>query len=458
MGVIEDDRSIAASGLAERIQGSVVLPGDADWDEARQAWNLAADQRPAAVVLAECAEDVVATVEAARARSLSVAAQGTGHAAGPLRLDDRTILLRTSRMREVTVDPVARTARAAAGAIWQDVTAVASEHGLAALAGSSPDVGVVGYTLGGGLSWLARSHGLAANSVTAIEVVTADGVVRRVDEATDPDLFWALRGGGGSYGIVTAIEFRLYPVAEVYAGMMLWPIEQAAEVLHAWREWTDTLPERTIAVGRLLQLPPIPDIPEPFRGRSFVAIEAVHQGDEAEGAALIAPMRALEPEIDTFATIPTSALQHLHMDPEHPVPGVGDGMLLADLTPTAIDTLISLAGAGSGSPLLSLEIRQLGGAIGRSGEGHGALDMIDAGFVTFAVGIAMNAEMGAAIDQRIDLLHAALDPWNAGASYANFTERPTDPARLFPGDRHGRLRQVKATYDPSGMFRANHPV
>ncbi len=458
MGILEDDRPLAAYGLAERIQGSVVQPGDAEWDEARQAWNLAVDQRPAAVVLAESAADVVATVEVAASRSMSVAAQGTGHAASPLRLDDQTILLRTSRMREVTVDPVAGTARAAAGALWQDVTAVASEHGLAALAGSSPDVGVVGYTLGGGLSWLARSHGLAANSVTAIEVVTADGVLRRVDETSDPDLFWALRGGGGSYGIVTAIEFRLYPITEVFAGMLLWPIERAGEVLHAWREWSDTLSERTISVGRILQLPPIPDIPEPFRGRSFVAVEAVHQGDQAEGDALIAPLRALEPEIDTFGIIPASALQHLHMDPEHPVPGVGDGMLLADLTPKAIDTVISLAGAGSGSPLLSYEIRQLGGAIGRSGPGRGALDMIDAGFVTFAVGIAMTPEMGAAIEQRLDLLAAALEPWSTGTAYANFTERPADPARVFPGDRHWRLRQVKATYDPAGMFRSNHPI
>ena len=240
------------------------------------------------------------------------------------------ILIKTHEMRGVEIDPETRTARAQAGALWMDVTAPAHEHGLAALAGSSPDVGVVGYTLGGGLSWLSRTYGVAANSVTAIEVVTADGQIIRTDADNDPALFWALRGGGGSFGIVTAIEFTLYPVPEVYAGVMFWPIERAAEVLHAWHDLVPSLPESMTTVGRLLMLPPIPEIPEPLRGRKFVVVEAIHLGDEREGAELLAPLRELAPEMDTVATIPTSALSALHMDPEHPVPGAGDGMLLSE--------------------------------------------------------------------------------------------------------------------------------
>src|SRR5213593_65750 len=249
--------------LNEELEGIVVVPGDPHWDAARQAWNLAVDQQPTAVVLAETAEDVATVVRYARANGLRVAPQGTGHNAPTLPPLQDTILLKTSAMRGVEIDPVARLARVEAGVIWVEVVEAAAEHGLAALHGSSPDVGVVGYSLGGGMGWYARKLGLAANSVTAIEVVTADGRIARVDRQNEPDLFWALRGGGGGFAIVTAIEFRLYPIEEVYAGILFFPIERASEVLHAWREWLPTAPEEVTSVGRLLQLPPIPEIPEP---------------------------------------------------------------------------------------------------------------------------------------------------------------------------------------------------
>ena len=216
-------------------------------------------------------------------------------------------------MRGVEIDPAQRIARVEAGAQWQDVTHPAAEHGLAALAGSSPDVGVVGYTLGGGLSWLARRHGIAANSVVAIEIVTADGALVRTDADNQPDLFWALRGGGGNFGVVTAIEFSLFEITSVYAGMMLWPIERATEVLEAYSRWTETADEDVTSTGRLLNLPPIPDIPEPFRGRSFVGIEAVFLGGQEVGERSLAEIRALAPELDTFADIPMPALsRHAH--------------------------------------------------------------------------------------------------------------------------------------------------
>ena len=234
-----------------------------------------------------------------------------------------TILLKTHRMRGVTIDPDTRTARAEAGVIWIEVVEAAAEHGLAALAGSSPDVGVVGYTLGGGLSWLARKHGIGANQVTAIEVVTASGDLVRTDWANEPDLFWALRGGGGSFAIVTAIEFNLFPITEVYAGILWYPVEEAAEVLKAWRNWTEDLPDEMTSVGRILQFPPIPEIPEPVRGQSFVVVEAIWLGEPADGDRLLEPLRALGPVMDTMAEMPIEGLSHLHMDPEEPVPGAG---------------------------------------------------------------------------------------------------------------------------------------
>ena len=330
--------------LRARIAGDVVVPGDETWDIVRQAWNLAADQQPAAIALPESAQDVVEVVNYARTNGLRVAGQGTGHGAGPIQSLEGTVLVKTCRMRAVEIDPLGRSARAEAGAIWTDVTEPAAEHGLVALHGSSPDVGVVGYTLGGGMGWLARSHGLAANSVTAIEVVTYDGQHLRTHHEADAELFWALRGGGGSFGIVTAIEFGLFRLTEVYGGWLMFPIERAAEVLHAWREWTQTVPNEVTRSGRILQLPPLPQIPEPLRGRSIVVIEAAYQGSEADGIELMRPLRELGPEIDTFAMMPASALTRLHQDPEDPSPGIGDGALIAELPAEALDALVDVAG------------------------------------------------------------------------------------------------------------------
>jgi FAD/FMN-containing dehydrogenase len=448
----------AVAALRARLDGEIVTPSDANWDEARQAWNLAVDQRPAAVVYAESADDVVATVSFARERGLRIAPQGTGHNAGPLGPLGDTVLLKTSRMRGVEIDAENRRARVEAGVLWLEVVESAAEHGLAALAGSSPDVGVVGYTVGGGLSWLARKFGIAANSVTAVEVVTADGRLVRADAENEPELFWALRGGGGSFGIVTALEFRLYPLTQVYAGWLFFPIERAEEVLYTWRWALDSMPDEMTLVARFLRVPPIPDVPEPLRGRSFVVVEGIYAGDEAEGAELIRPLRELGPELNTFATIPMPALSHLHMDPEHPVPGAGDGMMLRDLPTEAIDRLIEAAGAESESSLLSVEIRHLGGAIAEAKPEHGALAAFDAPFILFAVGIAATEETKATVEAHVDVVHNALEPWDAGRAYLNFAERSTTGQRLFGSETYARLRRAKAQYDPDDVIRSNHPI
>jgi hypothetical protein len=294
----------------------------------------------------------------------------------------------------------------------------AAEHGLAALAGSSPDVGVVGYTLGGGLSFLARKHGLMTNHVTAIEVVTADGELRRVDADNDPDLFWALRGGGGSFGVVTAVELSLLELASVYAGHLWFPIERSAEVLRAWRDWTETVPEEVTSVGRILQFPPIPDIPEPMRGNSFAVVQAIYCGDEpAEMDALLEPLRALGPALDTFEVMTMTELSHLHMDPEHPVPGAGDGCMLDELTDEAIDVFVREV---VGKPILSTEIRHYGGAVARPRPEHGAVSAFAAPYIMFSVGIAPTAEAKAAVHATVASLLASLEPWRSGHTYLNF--------------------------------------
>jgi FAD/FMN-containing dehydrogenase len=257
----------SSDSISAPLDPLIVRPEDDGWDEARQAWNLAVDQRPAAVALPATVDDVIDVVHWAREQGLRVAAQGTGHAAAAHASLEDAVLVKTARMREMHVDAELRRARVGAGVVWSDVSAAAAEFGLAALSGSGPDVGVVGYTLGGGVSWLARRYGLAANSVLAVEVVTADGNLVRADRHHEPDLFWALRGGGGAFGIVTALEFELYPVAEVYAGTLFWPMEQAETVLEAWRVWVEKVPVELTSLGRLLNVPPIPEVPAHLRGR-----------------------------------------------------------------------------------------------------------------------------------------------------------------------------------------------
>jgi FAD/FMN-containing dehydrogenase len=449
---------VDVQSLRDRLSGTVVAPGETDWDAARRAWNLVPDQRPVAVAFPHNREDVVAIIEFARAQGLKAAPQATGHFAGPLGPLEDAILVKTSRLRGAEVDARTRRARVQAGAQWMDVTVPAAEHGLAALAGTAPDVGIVGYTVGGGLSWLGRRYGFAANSVTAAELVTAEGETVRADSENEPDLFWAIRGGGGSFGIVTELEFRLFPVAELYAGDLFWPFERASEILHAWREWVDTVPVELTSVGRLLQLPPLPEIPEPFRGRSFVVVEAAHIGTEAEGQELLRPLRELEPELDTLATIQPPGLEALHMDPPEPVGGIGDGALLDTLPGKAVDALAEVAGPGSGSPLLSVEVRHLGGALSEPSPDHGAVGSVQAGFAMFAVGIAVDAETAAAADAHVKRVRETLRPWESGRTYFNFTERRVETHGLFSSEAVDRLRQIKHRFDPGELFRVCHPV
>jgi FAD/FMN-containing dehydrogenase len=452
---------IAGRGLVTlraAVAGGVFAQGDRGYDEARRAWNLTTDERPAVVVVAESAADVARAVQYARSRGMRIAPQGTGHGSEPLEPLAGAMLLRTARMRGVRIDPAARTARAEAGALWQDVTVPAGQHGLAALAGSSPNVGVTGYTLGGGLGWLARRYGLAANSVTAAEIVTPDGRLRRADAGHEPDLFWAIRGGGGSVGVVTALEMRLYPVRELYAGALFFPVQRAADVLRGWRAWTGTVPDEITSLGRILRLPPLPEVPERLRGRAFTVIEAAYLGGAGAGAALIRPLRQLGPELDTFAMIPAAALQQLHMDPDQPVPAQGDGAFLADFPAAAIDALTAAAGPDADTPLASIEVRHLGGALARPAPDGGAQASIDATYAMFAGGFTPTPELAATVRRHVQAVKDALDPWHAAYDYYNFEETPAASSAVLPPASYHRLQQIKASYDPGQAIISAHPV
>ncbi|MBE2319185.1 FAD-binding oxidoreductase [Solirubrobacter sp. CPCC 204708] len=433
--LITDRPSADLSALRSRLHGEVHGPTDPGYEDLRKPWNRAVDQRPAAVVFPRTDEDVVTLVQFAGESGFDLAPQATGHGAGATGSLERTILVRTDHMRGVRIDPATRTARVRAGARWSDVTVPAARYGLAPLAGSSPDVGVVGYTLGGGVGWLARKHGFACNAVTAIEVVTADAQLIRTDTRTHPELFWALRGGGTpAYGIVTAIEFELHPVTALHGGALVFPGVRAQEVFTAWRDWTRTVGDEVTSLCRLINPP---------GGDPVAIVEVAILG----GDAILAPLRALGPVADLVAPMPPDALGAIHNDPKEPSAAAHGHRLLNDLTDGAIAGLLAHAGA----PLLAVELRHLGGAMARGSVCNGALNDVKGEFLMFSVGLAPDAETAMTVDAALARLDDALEPWDAGRALVNFTERP---ARFHDGFTQHRLRALKAQVDGAGIFRS----
>jgi FAD binding domain len=448
---------VNATSLSSLMSGRIVLPGDRDWDAARQAFNLLVDQRPAAVALPADEDDVAAVVNYARRHGLRIAPQATGHNAGPLGSLEETILVHTSRLTDFSIDATARRVRAGTGIKWEKITPGLSELGLAGLHGSSPDVGVAGYSLGGGMGWLARKYGLQANSVTAIEVVTADGHLVRADQSREPDLFWALRGGGGNFGVVTAIEFSVYPVEELYAGAMFFPLERASDVLQAWNELLPALPEELMSWASMLRFPDLPDVPEVVRGGSYAVVMAAFLGEEADGRALLRSVRELGPVMDTFAMVPPIELGDLAMDPPDPLPYLLAHHLLDDVSSSAIDDLVAAAGPDSGSPLNMVQLRHMGGALARKAPGAGARATLPGSISLLSLGVTPDEAAVTAVEASLGTVQEALRPWRVG-DYPNFVEETVDASAFFDADTWSRLREVKALYDPADMFKGNHHV
>jgi len=445
------------SGLA--IAGRIATPTDADWDQVRMGWNLAADQRPSAVAFVESGDDIAAVVHFAAETGLRVSGQGTGHGAVALGSLEDAILIKTERMRGIEVDAGAGTARAEAGVLSVELAEAAQAQGLSSLPGSSPDVGITGFHLGGGLSWFGRQYGFACNRVRAIELVTAQGEARTVDADNDPDLFWALRGGGGDFAIVVALHIDLVPVADAYAGAFIFPGAVGAEAFRIWRDWVGAVGENVTSVCRFLRPPDVPDVPEPLRGTPLVTIDGACVGSREEGEAAFAPLLEIgEPMMSTFDQVPPAALCRIHMDPEQPVPGLGHHRVLRELPDEAIDVFASMADAGSGTPLLLTEIRHMGGALSRPAENGGALSHLDAEFAMFGIGMPMTPELGQAIEAHHDRLHEAMEPWAADGGYFNFAERPCDADAILPPEVCARLAEVKREHDPDGRIIGSHAV
>ncbi|XBB67207.1 FAD-dependent oxidoreductase [Nocardioides sp. WV_118_6] len=434
------------------------LPGDPGYDAARVPWNVAVDQRPAAVAIPRTVAEVQDVVRAAAATGLRIAPQSTGHGAAALgegSLED-VVLVRMSALTGVTIDPVTETAWVLGGTLWRDVVGAAAQHGRAVLHGSAPDVAVAGFVLGGGLSFYGRRHGVAANAVTAIEVVTADGALVRATPDQDRDLLWALRGGGGNFGVVVAIEIGLLPYADVFAGMLLWDRERAVDVVPAWVAWTRTAPESATTSLRVMSFPPIPELPPFLSGRDVVVIDgAVLESDE-RAAELLAPLRALEPEVDTFGRIPASAVLDMHMDPPEPSPAVADHAVLGDLDAAGVQAFLDQVGPGTRSGLTFAELRHLGGAFARPDATGGALSHLPGSYALFCVAMAPTPQAAVAGRAAAFSVVRALSGWARPSLVPTFTETTVDTSRFYDGDDWAALCRLRDVVDPGRLFVANH--
>jgi FAD/FMN-containing dehydrogenase len=445
---LHSENNVSDTPLGGRLD--VILPSDARYDTARLAWNLTADQHPAAIWKATAVRDVQDAVVYARERGWHVTVQTTGHYAQILPDLSDTLLLKLSVAgQQVTVDPARRTARVPSGAVWSDVIDAVAPHGLTAMHGSAPSVGVIGYLAGGGLGFYGRAHGLACNHVLAFDVVTADGRTRHVDADHDPELFYALRGGGGGYAAVTAVEIELLPYAEVIGGAMFFAVDHAPALLRAWHAWSQDADESISTTFRLLNLPPLPQIPEPLRGVQTICIDGVAlKAGEAERLAAALESVA-QPILGGFGPMPAAAVTHLHGDPEAPTPGIGDGILLGELDDQAIDAFLHVAADPS---LAVAELRHLGGALALSPHGAGALDRFDGEFLLYGAGVpgapAPAAELNACLDRFLE----AMAPWASGTRFWSFAERnPSLDGSITP-EALQRVTRARMVVDPDGLF------
>ncbi len=451
-----DRRHAALQDLRATTRGRMLTPSDPDWDAARLGFNLTVNQQPLAVLEVADVTDIQSAVKVAIAYDLTVSVQPTGH--GATTAVDDTILLRTRALDGIEIDLSSGTARVEAGVKWGAFQHAVDGTGLSGLAGSTGDVSVVGYTLGGGLSWFGRKFGWAANLVRRFEIVDAQGTRRTVTNRSDPEMFWALRGGGGDFAIVTAIEFELVPAPHVYGGRMMWPLEMAPRVLSTFAEVTETAPEELSVWALLFRFPDVDLVPEPVRGGSFVIIDATYLGDTAEGERLLEPFRDLGPRfLDTFGIVPVGMLDTIAAEPTDPIPAIEGGFMLSSFDEDVVQTLLELAGPGVETNVSAVQVRHLGGALARPSTGQGAIGAMAAPYSLLAAGLALAPELAPAVVADVRTFDAAMWPFRADRSYFNLLNG-TDPTDAFDSETLERLNDIKRRRDPRGVIRSNRPL
>jgi hypothetical protein len=450
-----DRRASALAELRSRITGEVLTRSDPGYDQHRLGWNRALEHDPAVVVVAADIGDVVAAVSFASSEGLGLGVQATGHGAV---LPVGGVLLDTSRLTDVRIDPIQRTAWISAGCTWGPVLDEAQTHGLAPLLGSSTTVGAIGYTLGGGLGWLARHFGSCADSVRAFEVVTPDGQLVRAAADENADLFAALRGGGGgAFGVVTGMEIDLYPVTTVYAGNLLYPAEAAAEVVARYVEWVADAPDELTTSVVLMNFPPLPEIPEPIRGRSFTIVRGCWSGDLAAGRAVLDQWRAtMPPTIDMWDVMPFAAADAISQDPVDPMPALTTGGWLDRFDAGVAEVLAERTFPTDGPPaVIFSEVRHVGGAVARGDRSATSMGHREREFAFHVVGAPMAVDL-ATVEAEVAATAAALGDALSRATYLNFLEGEERRARTADAvdpERHAALAELQRRLDPADVLR-----
>jgi FAD/FMN-containing dehydrogenase len=450
-----------AHALRDRFSGELLVPGQTGYDEARRIFNGMIDRRPA--VIARCADvaDVVAAVAVAREHGLVVAVRCGGHSLPGLSTCDDGIVIDLSGLKSIAVDPERRTARAGGGVLWGEFDAATQAHGLHVPGGRVTTTGLGGFTLGGGYGWTSSKHGLACDNLISAEVVLADGSVVRTSERQHADLFWGLRGGGGNFGIVTEFEFRLHPLGPiVLAGMALFPVERAPEVLGRWRDWADAAPDELSTGCAVLTAPPEPFVPPELQGIPVVGIPVLYVGEPESGAEVVQPLRDLGPAVDLVAPMPYTAFQAM-LDAAAP-PGVRAycrGEYMRDLSDAAIDTFLAHAvDLTTGAPLSQMVIFRIGQGIAAVPDEATAFSHRDARYLFHPI----SGWSDPADDERMIAANrafaAAMRPFDTGAAYLNFTLEADRVRDAFPEEKYARLVALKDVYDPGNLFRLNQNI
>jgi hypothetical protein len=443
--------------LRARVSGRLLTREDPGYDAVRTPWIVNVDQRPSAVLEVADVADVVEAVDWAATHGVAVSTQPTGHA--PRRTLDDTLLLRTRALRGIALDRTRRTVTVGAGVKWGELCEALDGTGLMALAGSNPDPTVVGLVLGGGVSWFTRKHGFTANSVVSFDLVDPSGELVQVTRASDPDLFWALRGGGGDFGVVVRAELALFEAPEMYGGQLLWPVEHAPAVLRAFRDLSLVAPRELTLWAHVLHFPPIPEVPEPLRGRSFVNVAATYLGSAQMAEILLWSLRDAAPvEMDLMRPITPSQLGDVAAEPTEPMPGMEHSALLTGLDDEAIDALVAAVGDPATCPLMLVQIRGLGGAFAEEAPGGGAVRPVPEPFQVFALGVPAAPELAAAIPMGFAAVDAAVCRFVSAQRMPNFIGEVQDDTTGYDPARLERLRTIKRERDPHGVIRSNKPV
>jgi FAD binding domain/Berberine and berberine like len=452
---------LPSSPAVHRFTGTLIGPDDDGYDEARRVYNGMIDRYPALIARCESVADVSAAVVHARRYGMEIAVRGGSHSAPGFGTSDGGLVIDLGPLKGIHVDPARRIAWVQPGVVWGQFDAATQEHGLAVTGGRVSSTGVSGFTIGSGSGWLERKMGLAPDNLRAARVVTADGRVVKASETENPDLFWAIRGGGGNFGIVVEFEFALRPVGPiVLGGMLLWPRERAGEVMRTYRDLMAEAPDALCGGLALMTAPPAPMVPAELQGRPAVGVIVVYAGDPERGAEHIAPLRALAPAVDSVQPMPYVAVQSM-MDDDHPdaLRNYYRSGFVDELTDAAIDTILAGA-AGAPSTLSAILLQPLGGAFGRVGDMDTALGHRDAQWAFQVLAQWLEPERDTTNRNWVRALTDALSPWSRPAGFPNFISEAGDASVVvaYGAERYARLVEVKDRWDPENVFQLNHNI